>query len=346
MTKPDLPALSLLASALQLDMQLLQTALADAESGAYKRWQVPKGYGKTRQLASPTKPLREVQRAILERLLYRIPISPFAHGFTPGRSIVSNAKVHAGTAQALVSLDLQDAFPSVTKQRIHTILQWHLGPLFKYDLAHGATKQTLTDIYALLATLCTDQNQLPQGAPTSGMLLNLACTRLDRLIYRCVCQSGRSDMHYSRYADDLCISDSQSIDDAFIERLLQAVVASGFTPNRTKLARINAKQRDLVICGIRLHQGQLTLPRKTLRRYRALFHQVAYTDNVSIELRQQFYGVLGLLRMIYPCCPALLESPLQALIAKRPQWLHDTNQPVADVVSSYWLIDIKNQSSL
>lgn len=383
-------ALSLLSTALALAPDALLAALQAVERGAYEYWKVPKGNGLFRELAGPAEPLKQVQRAILGRLLNNVPVSPFAHGFVAGRSIVSNALVHAPTAQAVLSIDLQDAFPSVAKKRVRETIEWRLGPLCKYMGAaaqgvkasppkrpgraddgrffayekatataaaaapgdHGGAddqagvthdfpiaRETLCECYDLLTTLCTDRDRLPQGAPTSGMLLNLACARLDRLIYRAVLRAGRPQMRYTRYADDLSISDSAPLGDGFIDVVRKAVIASGFTVNQAKVAQRSARQGDLLICGIRLHRGELALPRATIKAYRALFHRaLSYdADTIPPELRQRIAGTLGLLRMVYPCCPAPLAKPLQQLIERHRAWLKPPGAGTATPFSAYSL---------
>ena len=356
-------AIALLASALKLPSESIVAAVQALDNGAYEYWQVAKGNGRMRELSSPVEPLKQVQRAILERLLNNTSVSPFAHGFVPGRSIVTNARAHAATAQAVLNIDLKNAFPSVSKKRVREIIEWRVGPLLKpmnlvlaqeesqeesnkqkrsgraedgRFLARASAppvagvnadadigRKTLCDTYDLLTALCTDRDQLPQGAPTSGMLLNLVCARLDRLIYRVLVQSGRSQMRYTRYADDLTISDSEIIADDVIAAVHKAVLGGGFTVSPGKLKHISAKQQDLLICGIRLHRGELTLPRAKIKAYRALFHQaLSYdADNIPMQVRQRIVGTLGLLRMVYPCCPAPLMRPLQQLIEQHQTWL-------------------------
>jgi RNA-directed DNA polymerase len=59
-----------------------------------------------------------------------------------------------------------------------------------------------------LSNLCTYNNQLPQGAPTSPALANLAAKKLDYRIDLLLKKLNNKDLcfSYSRYADDITVS--------------------------------------------------------------------------------------------------------------------------------------------
>ncbi len=59
------------------------------------------------------------------------------------------------------------------------------------------------NVATAIARLCCDANHLPQGAPTSPVLANLVCMRLDGELLRLARSLGCT---YTRYADDLTLS--------------------------------------------------------------------------------------------------------------------------------------------
>ena len=61
--------------------------------------------------------LKRIQRRVLRRVLGGLKSHPAAMGFERGRSIVDNARPHAGAAVVLV-LDLVDFFPSIRASRL------------------------------------------------------------------------------------------------------------------------------------------------------------------------------------------------------------------------------------
>ena len=314
--------ISTLSTLLELPQDVLFTALTDARDEAgYTRYELPKGNGKVRVINAPSDALKAAQRAILDRLLSRVPVSPFAHGFALGKSIVTNARVHASSARAVLNIDLQDAFPSVSEARVYKLLEWRLGPLMKVSTP-TLTQAERAELYEALTRLCTRDEALPQGAPTSGYLLNLACARLDREVYGLIMRQGLPQVRYSRYADDLTITSSAPIPQELSLAVQRAIIKAGFKANPAKIHSHTDAQRAIVICGIRLHQGGLALPQSTLKRYRALLSNTAKMspDEVDETKRGEVMGVLGYLRHIYPACPAPLLKPLNALIHAHP-WL-------------------------
>ena len=315
--------LTTLSALLELPISLLTQALTDArDEHGYRRYEIPKGNGKVRVIHAPSDELKAAQRALLDRLLSRVPVSPFAHGFALGKSIITNARVHASTARAVLNIDLQDAFPSVSERQVRKLLEWRVGPLIKVS-APSLTQEERGELYDTLSVLCTRDGALPQGAPTSGYLLNLACARLDRLVYGIIMRSGLPQVRYSRYADDLTITSSAPISEELSLAVQRAIVRSGFKANPAKIHSHTETQRAIVICGIRLHQGGLALPQSTLKRYRSLLSNVAATPSEEVDetRRGEVMGVLGYLRHIYPACPATLLKPLNRLIAAHPSWM-------------------------
>jgi hypothetical protein len=238
-TKPVMEALEVLLLA---DPATLQRGVKAAGDGAYESWKVPKWSGGWRRIDAPVAELKVLQRLILHRLLYLVPASMFAHGFVPGRSIVTNARVHVETARSVVSLDLQDAYPSVSAERVREALEWAIGPVVKSVLPRNY-RSIRNDLFRTLATVCTHRGRLPQGAPTSGAILNLVCTRLDRQAALLMRRAGYRDLRYSRYADDLTFTSSDELGGDFTEAAVAAVLRSGFTVNRRKVERHSVRRR-------------------------------------------------------------------------------------------------------
>jgi RNA-directed DNA polymerase len=309
-----------------------------ARRGDYRPWRVPKGNGRWRQLHAPSPPLKRLQSLVLRRLLSRASVSPFAHGFVRGRSIVTNAKAHADTAFGLVGLDLEDAYPSVSPARVRAALEWGLGRYLK-DFFPGTPYSLVAETLDLITVVCTHEDALPQGAPTSGMLLNLACARLDRLAAKLVRRDKAHlpDLRYSRYADDLTFTASVEIPADFVEEAATRVLRAGFRPNRRKVRRTTADNRALVICGVRIHEGRLGLPRRVLRRYRALLHQALAFSPTDLpdEVRDHLVGALGFLTMVAPTCPAMLEEPLRRVVERHGSWLRPASRPARYVAPPY-----------
>ena len=93
----------------------------------------------------------------------RIKVSPYSKAYVKGRSVRDNARFHKRQKKVL-SMDLQDFFPSITFGRVLNVFR------------KAGYRESVA---VMLANLCSLQNQLPQGAPTSPALSNIIASGLD-----------------------------------------------------------------------------------------------------------------------------------------------------------------------
>lgn len=173
--------------------------------------------GAIRVLEAPKPRLRRIQRRLLDELVARIPPHDAASGFRPGGSVARHAAPHAGR-EVVVRLDLESFFAGITVGRVFGILRSagypepvaHLLaglvstvlPLSAWQAVPRPVDPALHDAHWRLGRRLAAPH-LPQGAPTSPALANLAAYRLDvRLGALAQAWGGR----YTRYADDLAFS--------------------------------------------------------------------------------------------------------------------------------------------
>ena len=88
------------------------------------------------------------------------------------------------------------------------------------------------------------RNVLPQGAPTSPILTNVICQKLDN---RLTGVAKRFGLRYSRYADDITFSSMQNVyqnDGEFIKELNRIIVDQGFDvkESKTRLQKTGYRQ--------------------------------------------------------------------------------------------------------
>lgn len=234
--------------------------MASAPETHYQKFFLWKDKKHTRKriIEAPDKELKRMQRRILP-LLYHLAPSPYAHGFTIGRSIVSNAEVHTGK-RYVVKLDLKDFFPSVTREMIEREMR-ELG-IF--------SEGNRTRIETLLA-LCLYEGRLPQGAPTSPAISNLVCRKLDFILAEF---ARKHRMRYSRYADDLTFS-SDSDDCYKMIPLIEKIVRRyGFRINPRKVNVRKRHQRQTVTGIVVNRKGCTSVPRRKRMKLRAFMHQI------------------------------------------------------------------------
>jgi retron-type reverse transcriptase len=227
--------------------------LAFRKPDAYAELRLPKPGGGERVIHAPCAALKFVQRRILRRILDPVVLHRCCHGFRAGRSIVSNARPHEGK-HTVVGLDLRDFFPSVTFPRVFGVFRALGFP----DAEAG-----------LLARLTTWQGRLPQGAPTSPAIANLACRTLDRRLAGLAESRGAA---YTRYADDLAFSGPDGLASLLpVARRILAEEGFSVAEEKTRIMRRGSRQ---TVCGVVVNR-KAALPRETRRRLRAVFHRAA-----------------------------------------------------------------------
>jgi retron-type reverse transcriptase len=277
---PPLPDVKTLASAIGVsvaEIRFLAYERALSRVSHYQRFLIPKKSGGSRQISAPMPRLKRVQYWILDNILAKVPVHEAAHGFVPGRSILTNAAPHTGRG-VVVNLDLKDFFPTLSWRRVRGKFQ---------GLGYSGAVATV------LALICTEPDadeveldgqrlfvrkgprRLPQGAPTSPALTNLICSRLDKRLSGLAAKLGFT---YTRYADDLTFSasgEAAEITGTLLKAVEAIVTAEGFAvhPGKTRVMRSHRRQE---VTGLVVNE-RVGVPRDTLRRFRALLHQIEKT---------------------------------------------------------------------
>jgi RNA-directed DNA polymerase len=266
------------------DARGLERSVQDERLRHYRYATRPRQTRPVRVIECPKRRLKAIQRRILHEILDWIPAHDAAHGFTRGRSVASHASQH--TAQSVVvRLDLEDFFASIAAGRVYGIFRTAGYPeavayamtALVTNVVPSAVWQTLpppldpgqvTAQHRLGRRLATPH--LPQGAPTSPALANLAAFRLDR---RLSGLAASLELNYTRYADDLTFSGSMRL--VRVAGTLRRAVAEisrqeGFTVNDTKsmLATRAGCQR---VCGVVVNE-RLNVPRRDYDVLKAILH--------------------------------------------------------------------------
>lgn len=222
----------------------------------YNTFQIPKRTrGEMRAIKAPDKGLRRIQRLLLLCLTAAFTTcDEAAHGFVPGRSVLTNAQPHAGR-RFVLNLDLKDFFTNTHYGRVERMLQ-----LTPFSLSPAVAR--------LVANLCCDQGSLPQGAPTSPLLTNVVCQRLDRRLRQL---ATRHRATYTRYADDLTFSSQRpAFREPFYAELKVILDAEGYEENAQK-RRLQLPNTRQEVTGIVVNE-QPNVPREYVRQIRAMLH--------------------------------------------------------------------------
>jgi RNA-directed DNA polymerase len=235
--------------------------------------------GGVRLIEIPKSNLKALQRRILSGILDRVPAHAAAHGFVKGRSIATFARPHVGK-RVVLRLDLQDFFPTFPAARAQAIFRTlgypepvadRLGAICANAVPRTVFGSRPPEIDAEAwqeAGRMYACSHLPQGAPTSPALANLAAYRLDSRLSGLAKTAGAA---YSRYADDLAFSGDQEFS-ARVRRfsIHAAAIAleEGFSVNHHK-TRIMRRSRRQQVAGVVVNQ-KLNLPRREVELLEAM----------------------------------------------------------------------------
>lgn len=268
----------------------------------YTPFTIPKSDGSERQIWAPLPKLKASQRWVLRNIVEKLPMHGAAHGFLPGRSVLSNAQQHTDS-RIVLNMDLKDFFPTVTFPRVKGVFR-----------KAGYREQIAT----LLALLCTEpprqivehdgkryyvavgQRCLPQGAPTSPGLTNVISLRIDRRLTGLAKKFG---WRYSRYADDLTFSLPTSFRDpphagSLIGLVTRIVQEEGFEVNiqKTRVARRGRRQEvtGLVVNGSQSPRVSRTFKRRIRAAINNLKNGKPLRDGESIAHISGYIAWIGM----------------------------------------------------
>ncbi|MBW4361393.1 reverse transcriptase family protein [Flavobacterium taihuense] len=233
----------------------------------YRNFEIVKKNGSKRLISEPLPSLKEIQLWILKNILYKIPVSPVAKAYKPNVRIIENLKFHRNQPKVL-TLDLKNFFPSIKINAIKNIF---------IDLGYSKF------VSRLLAKLCTKEDALPQGAPTSPYLSNLIFKKADALIFD-FCKQRK--IRYTRYADDLCFSGDFN-EEELLEKVTDIVEDMNFSINKSKTKLMLPNTRQTVI-GIVVNEK----PQVVFHKRNALRQAVYYIKKFGLNEHQECKGIL------------------------------------------------------
>ncbi len=253
------------------------------EDKRYVQFEIPKRTKGTRKISAPIAPLKEVQQRLNAVLQSVYDPKLMVHGFTTARSIVTNAKFHAHK-QFVFNIDLEDFFPTINFGRVRGMFMarpYNCGPA----------------VATVLAQICCWKNELPQGAPTSPIVSNMLCARLDDELQKLASDQG---WVYTRYADDLTFSTFEApwtMDMVYLQdrhknplpvslandiqkrsqlrahpgdELHRIISSNGFDINRKKV-RLQVSWQQQVVTGLVTNRFP-NVSREYVRQIRAMLH--------------------------------------------------------------------------
>lgn len=232
----------------------------------YRTFEIPKRNGGTRMITAPDMRLKAIQRQLADKLIEIYPGRREVHGFAKGKNTYSNARLHLHR-RWIVNIDLEDFFPSIHFGRVKGMFQ---AKPFSFN-------ETLS---RELANLCCCDHHLPQGAPTSPVISNLICWRLDNQLHAL---AKEAKCTYTRYADDITFSTNLrefptqlgTIDGEkrihLSEILIGIIESNRFKINENKV-RYACRNNRQEVTGLIVNGKSPNVRRAYVRKVRAMLH--------------------------------------------------------------------------
>jgi len=325
---PPLGDVEALAKALGLTIPRLRWLAyhRDVDTGThYHRWLVPKRDGSKRLISAPKPELKAAQRWIMREVTEHLPLHGAAHGFIAGRSIATNARVHAG-ARVIVKLDIRGFYPTVTMRRVKGLLRRAgLGEQAATVMALLATESPREEVVTHGKTyfVALGPRSLPQGAPTSPSITNALCLRMDCRLSGLARKLG---CRYTRYADDLTFSwhgEARSQVGTLLRGAGMIVRAEGFEihTKKTRVMRAGARQKVTGLIVNQVPDGVPTarVPRKTQRELRAAIRNRELGRPGKGETLEQLKGMAAFVMMTDRARGSAFMARIDRLIAARTE---------------------------
>lgn len=205
---------------------------------------------KRRLIESPRVALKVIQTWFGHHLARAIEFPSYVHGFVPGRSTITAAQAHLN-ASWVASIDIRDFFHSTPRQKIEETISTLGYP-------EKAAK--------VLARLMTFKDALPQGSPASPVLANLAFRQVDASLDELARAHGA---RYTRYADDLVFSGTDSFPETLIESASAALICHGWAL-ATEKTSIQKRPMPLRVHGLLVHGSKVRLCKPYRKRLRMM----------------------------------------------------------------------------
>lgn len=319
---PPVFTLRHLAHLADVDYGLLRVIVSRHNPNPYRLFQIRKrpsemGEKRYRIIAVPDPHLLKTQRWITQKILSKADPHSASTAFSKGDTLLATAEPHC-LSRWLIKLDVRNFFESISEIAAYRVfLSLGYQPLISFEMARLCTRLRLStwsrspqrwwSRWWRWSTILAYQvwradngpriGHLPQGAPTSPMLANLAMREFDKLVTTI---SERHGLTYTRYADDLTLSTQntqftrQKCRKA-IGEVYAAMGQFGLSPNATKTRIVTPGARKIVL-GLLVDGQKPKLPKdfKAKMRQHLYYLRSPTVGAVSHARNRGFSSVAGM----------------------------------------------------
>ena len=321
-----------LAHEADADYGLLRAIARRSINDPYRIFRIGKrasypGEKRFRVIAVPDPHLLRAQRWITHNILAAVRPHSASVAFSLRNSIRAAAELHC-SARWLIKLDVRNFFEFISEINVYRVFR-HLGyqPLVAFEMTCLCTRLGALTAFrkshrwrsdsgrrpVITAYQVSRMGHLPQGAPNSPMLANLAVREFDVEVTHI---ATRHDLTFTRYADDLIFS-TRSRDfsrrqcSTVIDAVYGAMWGAGLSPNFTKTIVSPPGARKIVL-GLNIDSETPRLPREFKENLRQHLHFLLRPDigpvlharakgfASALGLKHHLQGLVSFARQIEP----------------------------------------------
>lgn len=221
-----------------------------------------KGNKRKRELLPPVDSLKEIQTKIGNKL-QKIDLPQCMYGAVQGSNNTFNALEHIENKYFL-TIDLKDFFKRINYKQVHKVF---IDNGYSWDVARILTKLT------------TYKYCLPQGAPTSPTLANLA---FKKTVLELLDLIKDQDITFTTFLDDLTFSSKKDFKH-FQDPILEIIKANKFFPSPKK---IHYRENSCDVTGLFVGNGKLRIHpdmRKAAMTNRNVRNYIRYVEECYQE---------------------------------------------------------------
>lgn len=193
----------------------------------YKIYKIKKRNGKYRTIYEPNSILKQIQKQILVNILNNKSISKYAKAYHKGIQLKDNAIFHINK-EMILKLDIENFFENISFLDIYN----SCFPIEYFPKSVGM----------ILTYLCTYNNHLTQGSPTSPYISNLVMKEFDEELGN---WCNLRNISYTRYSDDMTFS-GQFNPSELIVKVRKMLYKLGLSLNNDKIHIIHKSSRQNV----------------------------------------------------------------------------------------------------
>lgn len=265
----------------------------------YKVYSIPKRQtGKLRVIAQPAREVKRLQYWVLKKILAGFPVHPSAVAYRKGKSILDNAKPHAGK-RYLLKLDFTDFFHSITVAHFERFMNETSPNRFDEIDLHYLTRILFWNMDRTGALV------LSIGAPSSPTVSNIIMHAFDTRVAE-FCRT--SDIVYTRYADDLSFSADKrtALERARgeVERVCRQLPYPLLRIHQDKTVYASKAGSRRVTGLVLANEGGVSLGHRRKRELRAAVHHFKLGKLKTEEAS----SLAGMLAFVYSVEPQFLQT--------------------------------------